>query len=299
MFVRKVAGKLKRSYRAIRWRRSIRLGCKTYSIPNSFRALLEFEADHEMWLDWVYQAALEVKEGAFIDVGVNQGQTLAKMLRIAPVNQYIGIEPQPGCAFFVDEFIRINGLKNCSIVPIGFSDRTGLAELNLHSLAPGDSTASVSKEHRPDSFYAGSKIIPVFRGDELFSTLSVPSISLIKIDVEGAELEVLRGLPVTLKTHRPFVVFEVLNNYLVVTREGLSDELTAHRNEKAQQISSYFDQAGYRVFNVRGKRLIPSKVITPEVSADLSITDYVAVPEEMVPEIESRCEIGHPSLRLT
>lgn len=256
---RKIAGKLKRTYRRIRPRASIRLGKKSYLIPGRRRALLDLEPEHEAWLDWVFQAALKAKEGVFVDVGVNQGQTLAKMLRIEPDNRYIGIEPQSGCAFYVDEFIRMNKLTNCSIVPIGLSDCAGFAELSVHSLDPGDSTASMSKAHRPDSFYAGSKFIPVFPGDDLFSALAVDAIALIKIDVEGAELEVLRGFSVTLKNYRPFVVFEVLNNYLVVTKEALSDEMTTYRNERAQQIrrtstmpaTECLTSAGQRSFRAR------------------------------------------------
>ena len=96
----------------------------------------------------------------------------------------------------------------------------------------------------------------------------------------------LRGLSSTLGERRPFVLFEVLNNYLVVTGEYLSDELAAHRNEQARQISSFFADAGYAVFNIREKALIRSDVIRPEVSGDLSITNYLAVPNELVPGLE-------------
>ena len=172
------------------------------------------------------------------------------------------------------------------------SDHSGFAQLKLNSPAAGDSTASIAEAHRPDSFYVRSSAVPVFPGDALLSALPEQAIALIKIDVEGAELEVLRGLSATLRTKRPFVVFEVLNNYLVVTRQELSVELTAYRDERARRISAFFDGLGYAVFNIRGESLIGTETIKPEVSADLSITDYLAVPNELLSgdRIAVRCE---------
>lgn len=288
---RKFARSLEQFYRGLRPRRSVKIGGKRYALPRGSGTLLALDTDHEPWLDGVYEAAFQIKTGTIVDVGVNQGQTLAKVLRMALGNRYIGLEPQPGCVYSVEEFVMLNGLKNCTIIPVGLSDHTGLAELSLHSFAPGDSTASIAKAHRPESFYVQSKVIPVFPGDDILSLFPNESISLIKIDVEGAELEVLKGLSGTLAKNRPFVMFEVLNNYMVATRENLSKEMESHRNDRARQISMYFESAGYTVFNIRGEALIRTRVITPKVSADLSITDYLAVPHELVPDIESRFEV--------
>jgi FkbM family methyltransferase len=282
---RKLGRPLKKAYRQVRPRTAVSIGERKYALPIAPADFLRLDVDHEPWLNWVYAAALEMKHGALVDVGVNRGQTLAKMLRIAPNNRYIGFEPQPACAFYVGEFLRINRLDNCTIVPIALSDHAGLSVLALNTFDPGDGAASIAKGYRPDSFYVQSMTIPIFRGDDIFSTFS-ESISLLKIDVEGAELEVLRGLTSTHGERRPFVLFEVLNNYLVVTGEYLSDELAAHRNEQARQISSFFADAGYAVFNIREKALIRSDVIRPEVSGDLSITNYLAVPNELVPGLE-------------
>ncbi len=293
--LRNAVRRLKSAYGHVRPKRTIRIGPKSYALPSTLGTLLSLHPGHEPWLDWVYEVALQSKEGTFVDVGVNRGQTLAKLLRLAPNNRYIGLEPQPGCVFYVDEFFRINGLENCRILPIALSDHAGLVELSLHSQADGDSTASIARRHRPTSFYVQSKWVPAFPGDEVFPLLPDEAISIVKIDVEGAELEVLRGLSNTLHKYQPFVVFEVLNNYLSVTRENLTEEMTEYRNDRARQISSYFDGLDYTVFNIRGTSLILSEVITPEVSADLSITDYLAVPKELVPQIQSMCDVRSPT----
>jgi FkbM family methyltransferase len=278
---RRIASRLKRP------RSRVKINRRSYRLPRLRRSFLDLNPAHEPWLDRVYVAALKAKAGAFIDIGANQGQTLAKLLSIAPDRQYIGFEPQPACVLHLDEFVRANRLENCAVVPVALSDSTGLVELSLRGPV-GDSAASMATGHRPDSFYTQSRLIPVAEGDAILPDLVRDGISLIKIDVEGAELEVLRGLRETVRKHRPFVVFEVLNNYLAVTREALPDELVQRRNDRARQLSDYFDELGFVVFNIRDEGLKRVSVIKPEVSADLSITDYIAVPDEL--QREFGCE---------
>lgn len=66
---------------------------------------------------------------------------------------------------------------------------------------------------------------------------SIENISLIKIDTDGHELEVLKGAKESLKKFKPFVVFE-LSNYLL-KEKGISFE----------EYLSLFEEVGYEVFN--------------------------------------------------
>lgn len=68
---------------------------------------------------------------------------------------------------------------------------------------------------RDDSFYKWSKPILAMPGDDL----SIDDISVIKIDVEGSELEVLQGLIETIDKFSPFILFEVLSLYNPYTRK--------------------------------------------------------------------------------
>ena len=43
------------------------------------------------------------------------------------------------------------------------------------------------------------------------------SVCCIKVDVEGAELEVFEGFLNTIEKTKPFLIFEVLNHFLAVT----------------------------------------------------------------------------------
>jgi Methyltransferase FkbM domain len=50
--------------------------------------------------------------------------------------------------------------------------------------------------------------VPVIRLDTLWEDLGTPSIDLIKIDVEGTELDVLRGSARLLRKERPWLMLE-------------------------------------------------------------------------------------------
>ena len=47
------------------------------------------------------------------------------------------------------------------------------------------------------------------KADDDLASLHLQRIDLIKIDVEGFEISVLRGLPETLRRHRPLVMLEL------------------------------------------------------------------------------------------
>lgn len=55
---------------------------------------------------------------------------------------------------------------------------------------------------------AGANLLPVRHADSLLSELGIEAVNLIKIDTEGFEVEVLRGLAKTLERDSPTVFFE-------------------------------------------------------------------------------------------
>jgi hypothetical protein len=55
------------------------------------------------------------------------------------------------------------------------------------------------------------ELVPLFSLDEIMAHIDSPPVSLIKIDVEGGELDVLQGAAETLKKHRPAIVCEIAN----------------------------------------------------------------------------------------
>lgn len=264
--------------------RRIRLGDRKYRVPLVLRGRIAMHAGHEPWLDLAYEAALRTHAGAFIDVGVNIGQTMHKVLAIEPEREWIGFEPQLDCCAYVEAFIRMNCLSRHRLFPVGLSNTMSTATLHLRESSI-DSTASTVECFRPADFYAEKRTVILLVGDEMLAHLMVDKVGVVKVDVEGGELEVLEGFSDTLQRQRPAVFFEVLGNVLAVTGERLDANTVALRVDRAGRLHSLLANAGYRVFNVVARgRLRQVSDLVPKGRAGLAQKDYVAVHEDRVPQ---------------
>jgi len=236
---------------------------------------------HERWMDRAYRSALATRGGTFIDVGANIGQTLLKVLAIDPDQEYVGFEPQLGCAFFVDDFIRTNELKHHRLFPIGISNRNGT--LTLYRRMTDDGMASSTPGFRADGFYNLMHQIYVAHGDEFLDELEIPEVGLIKVDVEGGELEVIQGLSRTITKHQPFVFFEALNHDLVDEVEQKDESTRAFREERVALLESELRSCGLTIMQIRASSGLSTvaSISLREHSATAS-NDYVAVPPDLV-----------------
>lgn len=262
----------------------INIGDHDYFVPQFHRCHLSFEADREPWMDAAFAYALKRKDGGFIDIGANRGQSLRKKLALSPTRAYLGFEPQTSCADALRRFIVRNRLRDHYIVPAGLADEDGIRSIWYRSGEESDAAASIIEGYRPKEFYSQSDYIAVFQGDSVLPNLISSPISTIKIDVEGAEPEVLAGLRNTLTKHGPTVIFEVLHNIVHATGQPLNPPMIEHRNARAESISKIFSEADFAIFNIRDGRLVRLDYIQPEVSGDMSTTNYLAIPTAEAPE---------------
>ena len=170
-------------------------------------------ADHLGRLDspWTYyflKSLLKSRTGSLIDIGANVGLYLIWLKSIDADREYIGFEPNPACYWYVQELIRYNEFSCSNIFPLALSDSRQLCTFYARRL--GDKTGSLQATHRVEKEKPFSFDLITEPGDPIIQALGLTAISAMKIDVEGVELEVVRGLKETLANHRPTVICEVL-----------------------------------------------------------------------------------------
>jgi FkbM family methyltransferase len=145
------------------------------------------------------------------DVGANEGSTIFDLRRAGlGALEVFAFEPNPTCAYYLQQLVNLNKWFNITVVPIALSDAQRCVPLELHSET--DSGATLIRDLRPGASIARRQVVPCFTLDDLIqgNTVQVRPNFLLKIDVEGAELDVLVGSSRTLRESRPLVMCEVL-----------------------------------------------------------------------------------------
>ncbi len=161
---------------------------------------------HEPWMAGLLERILRVKEGGFVDVGANAGQTLLRYKSLFPKGPYVGFEPNCYAAAYVQEIIDLNGWQDCMILPVGLGDQPKVAPLLLAN--PSDLCATLVPEPHHSADIARPALI--LEAEQALVLSGMPQPALIKIDAEGFEAEILRGLAGILKSAQPVVICEVL-----------------------------------------------------------------------------------------
>ncbi len=137
-----------------------------------------------------------------IDIGCHKGEILDQMRKAAPKGRHFGFEPIPDLHAYLVEKYRDT---NCTISPIALSNTSGTSTFNYVVSNPSYSGLRKRDYDRPHE--EDTQII--VQTDRLDNC--IPSdlpVHLIKIDVEGGELQVLEGAVQTLQRWRPVIIFE-------------------------------------------------------------------------------------------
>lgn len=257
------------------------LGGRPYRIKGYFSDRFCRTDEHEPHLGVVIAELLRQREGAFIDIGVNVGQTLCKLLATGQKRRYIGFEPQIACCFYVDQFIRANDVENAHVIPVALGERAGVLELHADNDDVDESASLDATGFRATMSATRKLLVPVLRGDTALAALRLDKIAVLKIDVEGAELDVLRGLTETLRLWRPAVMFEVLPNFFGEQRVPIDAATAAQHNRRAEQIWELLAGQGFAIHQVdREGRWSPIERFDLDDRERFVTWDYLALPQD-------------------
>jgi FkbM family methyltransferase len=181
---------------------------------------------------------------AALDIGANIGLYSYALSRLCP--RVEAFEPQPECARVLRAFARgttdgtTNGPK-VRLHEIALSDAEG--QLTLHVPVVDGEAATGMASLRAEAAQGGDATmrrlqVPVRRLDSFGFT----GVGFVKIDVEGHEIEVLRGAEETLAREKPTLLIEIEQRHLGFPMTDVFDWLGAR---------------GYAGFFLRGGRKFP------------------------------------------
>jgi len=169
---------------------------------------------HEPWM-WNYLKSLKDND-VFVDVGAHIGLYSIYVARISKRGKVIAIEPHPENFQFLLLNIKLNKLRN--VIALNLVAWKENVELPLY-------IADSSGGHTLKPTTARKRVVSI-RGrrlDDIIGELGISKVSFVKIDVEGAEVEVLEGLRNTLRIHRPKLMVEVWKDNAGAVRRFLED----------------------------------------------------------------------------
>lgn len=171
------------------------------------------------------------KNSNCLDIGCHKGEILKIMCELAPEGMHIGFEPIPSLAAKLRQDFKD---QNCIILEYALSDYNGTSKFTLVESNPAYSGL---KQRTFDRSHEDTSVIEV-QVRKIDDLKDLPDkIDLIKIDVEGAELGVLKGARRLIIASRPLIIFE----------HGLG--ASNHYGTGPEDVYQFFESVNYLLYN--------------------------------------------------
>lgn len=182
----------------------------------------------------------------FIDVGANIGEislTAAKI--VGSTGSVTAFEPVDTIAARLERHLQWNHLTWCRVERQALSDHQGSAEIFASTGNNGtkDRHAGLASLHNVERDSKPVQLVSLNTLDDYLQAHPTGRIDGIKIDIEGAELECLRGAEAALRIHQPWLIVEVQRQ----------TSIAAGYNQS--QILNLLSDHGYQFYKTGGGKL--------------------------------------------
>ena len=178
------------------------------NLNNSIEASIYFYGAFEKPLLFFLRDALNAgtnEKSMFIDIGANVGQHSLFASKFA--SKVVAFEPYSLVNARFKSQIALNKISNIEIFEYGLSD----LDETLRFFAPTGHNKGIGSFDEASQIKGNKEYgkLQLRKGDNVVQDNNLQFIKLIKIDVEGFEKKVIKGLRATLKKERPILVCEI------------------------------------------------------------------------------------------
>jgi FkbM family methyltransferase len=204
----------------------------------------------EMWLTQFM--ARTIKEGMLVlDVGANFGYYSVLMADlVGPEGKLIAFEPNPYVARSAEASLSINGFRDRgTVIQAAVSDQSGSVMLHVPRTEPKNAMIVPEGYASPDG-----DIIPV-PAVTLDEVCRDQKVGFIKIDAEGGEYNIFKGMQTILKRDRPRMILEFNAN-------------RAHAGPLLQMVLGAYSNLKYLGFDGDVHDVTPERVMSENVGDD-------------------------------
>ena len=144
-----------------------------------------------------------------VDVGANAGAFTYALSKLVGDGRVYSFEPMPETFGFLENNVRRLGLMNVRCFPCALGAEDGRGELSLFAIPNSKEIEIGASSLRGLSIHPREKSGFVSVNINRFDDLGIGRVKFVKIDVEGDEYDVLRGMERTLAWHSPTLLVEI------------------------------------------------------------------------------------------
>ena len=163
------------------------------------------------------------KKCIVLDVGANIGNH--SMYFSTQFNRVISFEPSERNGWVFKANLELNNITNILFIEKGLSDAVGFVELENDF-----NKLDTNNGFNPNTVLAAYKINPktieIAIGDTEIESLNLTgNIGMIKVDVEGLEPKVIKGLTATIVKHKPIIFWEAFTSDTVNESRAVMEKM--------------------------------------------------------------------------
>ncbi|TAH30659.1 MAG: FkbM family methyltransferase [Cytophagales bacterium] len=222
---------------------------KKESYRNAERGNIKYRLDISDYMEYTLYFGIEVESRAtllslikedmvILDIGTNIGETLLNFAKINTKGINYGFEPVPYLYQRAKHNIGLNNFDNIILNNIALSDKK---EQLFFSIPNNNNSGGIamSKNAQQGMLEVGAMTL-----DSFVANQNIDKIHFIKIDVEGFEMNVLKGGSETLTKMKPQMFIELVDNHL------------KRQNTSSKEVILFLKNIGYEIYHAQTKEKI-------------------------------------------